>query len=42
MPTCSGCSGDFTPEELVRHEDGPLLLVHCPDCGLSLGSYRRR
>lgn len=42
MPTCVRCDGEFTVEELTRHEDGPLLIVHCPDCGMVLGSYRRR
>ncbi|WP_281177857.1 hypothetical protein [Halalkalicoccus paucihalophilus] len=42
MTICGRCEGEFTAEELTRHERGPLLLVHCPDCGMVLGSYRRR
>ena len=41
MPTCNRCRGDFETEELVRHEyDGRLLVVHCPVCNATMGSYR--
>lgn len=42
MPTCTNCEGEFTAEELTCHRDGPLVHVHCPDCGVLLGRYRER
>jgi len=41
MPTCKHCGREFGPGELVRHETDRLLLVHCPECEMPLGSYRR-
>ncbi len=40
MPTCDRCGATPTAEELVRHETGDLLVVHCPDCRGLLGTYR--
>ncbi|WP_435195824.1 hypothetical protein [Natronomonas sp. EA1] len=40
MPTCPRC-GPVGTDELVRHTHGRLLVVHCPECGTILGSYRR-
>lgn len=39
MPLCDGCDGEFDAEALVRHEHDGFVLVHCPDCGRSMGSY---
>ena len=41
MVTCTGCGESYAPDELVRHERGRLLVVHCPDCRCVLGRYRR-
>ncbi len=40
MPTCTHCGTTLDAEELVRHESGDLLFVHCPSCGASMGTYR--
>ncbi|MFH5797851.1 hypothetical protein [Haladaptatus sp. CMAA 1911] len=41
MPTCNHCEGDFTANDLVRHEYERIIIVHCPDCGCVLGQYNR-
>lgn len=41
MASCASCDGEFTAEELTRHDHGRLVIVHCPDCGHPLGRYRR-
>ena len=41
MPTCKHCGGTFETEQLIRHEyDGRLLMVHCPNCHMVMGTYR--
>ncbi|WP_336034801.1 hypothetical protein [Halobacterium yunchengense] len=39
MPTCHGCGGEFEAADLVHHERDGVHVVHCPDCGCTLGSY---
>ncbi|WP_327052169.1 hypothetical protein [Halomicrococcus gelatinilyticus] len=41
MPTCKHCKATFTAEDLVRHEKGRLVVVHCPDCKHVVGTYNR-
>ncbi|WP_202935072.1 hypothetical protein [Halorussus amylolyticus] len=41
MRTCNGCGRDLAVEDLVRHERGRIVLVHCPDCKRVLGRYDR-
>lgn len=41
MPTCPHCGAEHTAEELVRHQLGELLMVHCPDCNFMLGMYNQ-
>ncbi|WP_266079893.1 hypothetical protein [Haladaptatus caseinilyticus] len=41
MPICKHCNGEFTADELVRHEYERVIVVHCPDCGCVLGQYNR-
>lgn len=41
MTTCKGCGRDLTAEDLVRHERGPTVVVHCPECKRVLGRYNR-
>ncbi|MCU4750449.1 hypothetical protein OB919_00390 [Halobacteria archaeon AArc-curdl1] len=40
MPTCTYCDRSLEAADLVRHESGDLLRVHCPDCHSMLGTYR--
>ncbi|MFC4246787.1 hypothetical protein ACFOZ7_07210 [Natribaculum luteum] len=40
MPTCKRCGATPATDELVRHESGDLLLVHCPECRGLMGTYR--
>ncbi|WP_433623134.1 hypothetical protein [Halomicrococcus sp. NG-SE-24] len=41
MPTCKHCDREFVAEDLVRHERGRLVIVHCPDCKHVVGTYDR-
>jgi uncharacterized Zn finger protein len=41
MPVCRSCGAEHTAEELVRHEEPRVVLVHCPDCECLMGRYRR-
>lgn len=41
MPTCKHCKTTFAAEDLVRHEKGRLVVVHCPDCKHVVGTYNR-
>lgn len=41
MPTCRYCGAEHTADELIRHERGRLIIVHCPDCEVPMGTYRR-
>ncbi|WP_458189337.1 hypothetical protein [Haladaptatus sp. NG-WS-4] len=41
MPTCKHCSGEFSAEDLVRHEYERTVVVHCPDCNCVMGTYNR-
>ncbi|MFP8955834.1 hypothetical protein ACLI4Y_03835 [Natrialbaceae archaeon A-CW3] len=40
MATCNYCNQSFEAADLIRHESGDLLLVHCPDCHGVVGTYR--
>lgn len=40
MPTCKRCEATLDVGDLVRHESGDLLFVHCPSCGGPMGTYR--
>ena len=40
VPTCRGCETAFDVEDLDRHERDGLVLVHCPDCGFRMGTWR--
>lgn len=39
MPTCPGCGGDHDAASLVRHEHDAIVIVHCPDCNCTMGTY---
>lgn len=40
MATCNECDGTFDVEELIRHRNGPYVVVHCPDCKHTMGTWR--
>jgi hypothetical protein len=40
MPTCRLCGVEHETEDLCRHEQEGVLVVHCPDCHAPLGYYR--
>ncbi|MCU4741946.1 hypothetical protein OB955_20640 [Halobacteria archaeon AArc-m2/3/4] len=40
MPTCKQCGSTLETADLVRHEAGDLLMVHCPECQRLMGTYR--
>lgn len=40
MPTCKQCDSILATDDLVRHEEGDLLMVHCPECQNLMGTYR--
>ncbi|MFC7080931.1 hypothetical protein [Halorussus caseinilyticus] len=37
MTTCKGCGRHLDAEDLVRHERGRFVVVHCPDCKCQSG-----
>ena len=41
MRTCKGCGRELDAEDLVRHERGRFVVVHCPDCKRPFGRYDR-
>jgi hypothetical protein len=41
MTTCKGCGRELDAEDLVRHERGRFVVVHCPDCKRLVGRYNR-
>ncbi|WP_192498303.1 hypothetical protein [Halorussus halophilus] len=41
MTTCKHCGRTLDAEDLVRHERGRLVVVHCPECKCLLGQYNR-
>lgn len=40
MAICKHCGGTYEADELVRHEHGSLVVVHCPDCNCTMGTWR--
>lgn len=42
MPTCKRCQNVHEADELVRHDSGGMVYVHCPDCGCIMGTYNTR
>ena len=41
MTTCKRCGRELAANDLVRHERGRFVIVHCPDCEFVLGRYDR-
>ena len=41
VPTCQNCHAELVADDLVRHDHDGLLLVHCPNCGFTMGTYNR-
>jgi len=41
MARCEACDREFEADELTRHDHDRLVVVHCPECGRTLGRYRR-
>lgn len=40
MPTCRGCGEEHETDTLERHERDGLVIVHCPDCAYTMGTWR--
>lgn len=41
VPTCRNCQAEIAVEDLVRHDHDELVMVHCPKCGFTMGTYNR-
>jgi len=42
MATCKRCGTSVEADDLVRHERESLVVVHCPDCNFTMGTWRDR